>query len=258
MIEITSLQNQRVKRLLNLQQKSKLRKETGLFVIEGLREIERALVSGYQAEELWVSDENIPLKKHLWRDTQVVKCSKPVFEKLTYRENNAGLVGVFRSKLHRLDALKPIENPIYVVVEGVEKPGNLGAILRTCNGLGADALFVCDSSVDIYNPNVVRNSLGALFNTPIVQSTTKEAITYFKANNIQIVCAYLPGSITYTQVDYKKPTALVLGAEDIGLTDEWVKNTNAKCVIPMHGVVDSLNVSVATAIFLAEAIRQRI
>jgi TrmH family RNA methyltransferase len=143
------------------------------------------------------------------------------------------------------------------VVEDVEKPGNLGAILRTCNGLGADAVLVCNPKTDIYNPNIIRNSLGGFFDIPVVVCKNEEAIAFLREKQIQVFSAYLKASIPYHTADYTLPTALVFGSEANGLTDVWVNNTKQNIIVPMHGVVDSLNVSVAVAIVLAEAMRQR-
>ena len=257
-VEITSIHNPRVKRLLSLQQKSRTRKELGLFVVEGIREVERALRSGYEAEELWLLNKDALPDEIVSSKAIQLNCNETVFKKVAYREEKAGVLAVFKTKDHSLERFTPPKNPLYVVVEEVEKPGNLGAILRTCNGLGASALFVCDSKADIYNPNVIRNSLGGFFNTPVIEAPSIQVIDFLNQTKVQIAAAYLPASIPYTDVNYKLPTALVFGSEANGLSKDWVENTNINCVIPMKGVVDSLNVSVAVAIILAEAVRQRI
>lgn len=256
-LHITSLQNPRVKRLLNLQQKSALRKAEAVFVVEGLREVERAIKSGYVPQELWMdekSEQPYFLSKY---QTVIITCSTSVFSKISYRESAAEFVAVFEIKEQTLESLNLPDNPLLVVVEDVEKPGNLGAILRTCNGLGADAVLVCNPQTDIYNPNVIRNSLGAFFDIPVIVCSNDEAIEFLEKMKIQIFSAYLEASIPYHQADFNQPTALVFGSEAYGLTDVWVQNTSQNIVVPMHGVVDSLNVSVAVAILLAEAVRQR-
>ncbi len=255
-MRIESLQNPRVKRILNLQQKAKARKQEGVFVVEGLREVERALLSGFELLEIW-SDKNIPKNLPLPATALVVDCSTPVFEKLTYREAAADVLALFATKETSLEKLKLPANPLIIVLETVEKPGNIGAVLRTANALGAHAVFLCNSVVDVYNPNVIRNSLGGFFNIPIISTSTSKAIAFIKANNISIITTHLKASVDYLQVDYKKPVALIFGSEANGLSQEWVENTSQNVIIEMGGVVDSLNISVAVSIVLAEAVRQR-
>ena len=255
-MHIESLQNPRVKRILNLQQKAKLRRQEGVFVVEGRREVERALLSGFVLEEIWlvVGDEpNLRLPERIHR----ISCTNAVFEKITYRESAADLLAVFKIKNQILEDLSLSENPLIVVLEAIEKPGNIGAVLRTCNALGADAVLLCDSLVDLYNPNVLRNSLGGFFGIRVISTTSEEAISFLKRNKIEIVTTHLEASIDYLDVDFTNPTAVVLGTEATGLTDLWVKNTSQNAIIEMGGVVDSLNISVAAAIVLSEAVRQR-
>jgi TrmH family RNA methyltransferase len=257
MITVTSSQNQRVKRALALQQKAKVRNTEGLFVVEGLREVERAISCGYQAEEIWFSKDELALSPIVSSANHIIQCSAAVFDKICYRAAHAEVLAVFPKKETQLDDLNlPIE-PLLVVIEGVEKPGNLGAIMRTCNGLGADALIVCDTAVDIFNPNVIRNSLGAFFQIPVVACSSAEAINFLKQSKIEIYTAYLGSSTDYAVVNYKKASALVFGSEANGLSDQWVLNTTGNILIPMVGVIDSLNVSVSVAVVLAEAQRQR-
>jgi TrmH family RNA methyltransferase len=256
-LHISSQQNPRVKRVLNLQQKAALRKAEGVFVVEGGREVERAIASGYTPQEIWmVEGEPLPLFMQQKQHT-IITCSAQVFSKISYREGATEVVAIFPIKPHTLQNLRLPANPLLVVVEDVEKPGNLGAILRTCNGLGADAVLVCNPQTDIYNPNVIRNSLGGFFDIPVVVCKNEEALAFLHENNIQVFSAYLKASIPYHTADYTTPTALVFGSEANGLTNVWVNNTKQNIIVPMHGVVDSLNVSVAVAIVLAEAMRQR-
>jgi len=256
-LHISSPQNPRVKHLLNVQQKAAFRKAEGVLVVEGGREVERAIASGYTPQEIWMV-EGEPIPRFVERHKNIfITCTAQVFSKISYREGAAEIVAVFTIKTHALQDLKLPENPLLVVVEDVEKPGNLGAILRTCNGLGADAVLVCNPKTDIYNPNVIRNSLGGFFDIPVVVCKNEEAIAFLHEKNIQVFSAYLKASIPYHTADYTSPTALVFGSEANGLTDVWVNNTKQNVLIPMHGVVDSLNISVAVAIILAEAVRQR-
>lgn len=256
-LHITSLQNPRVKRLLNLQQKAAARKAEGVFVVEGQREVERAITSGYKPQEIWmIEGQEMQTVFNTFRQA-IITCSPQVFNKISYREAAADLVAVFPIKPKVLGDLSLPDNPLLVVVEDVEKPGNLGAILRTCNGLGANAVLVCNPATDIYNPNVIRNSLGAFFDIPVFVCSNEEAIEFLSERKIQAFSAYLEASIPYHLANLRQPTALVFGSEASGLTDIWVQNTSQNVIIPMHGVVDSLNVSVAVAIILAEAVRQR-
>jgi TrmH family RNA methyltransferase len=255
-MRIESVHNPRVKRVLNLQQKSKLRRQEGVFVVEGRREVERALVSGFDAEEIWSVLDN--LEGLLLSDSVIkISCSQSVFDKITYRESSADILAVFKIKSQQLEDIALPQNPLIVVLEAIEKPGNIGAVLRTCNALGADAVFLCDSLVDLYNPNVIRNSLGGFFGIPIISTTSEKAIAFFKERTIEIVTTHLEASVSYLENDFTKPTAIVLGTEASGLTDVWVKSTSQNVIIEMGGVVDSLNISVAGAIVLSEAIRQR-
>jgi TrmH family RNA methyltransferase len=258
MLTITSTNNPRVKRVLGLQQKAKLRREAGLFVVEGMREVKRALSCGYHPEELWYCDDALELTDALQNTKQAIKCSKSVFEKICYRATHAQLLAVFRQKRLELQSLHITDNPLIVVVQGVEKPGNLGAILRTCNALGADAVISCDAEVDMFNPNVIRNSLGAFFHLPFVESTISDAIHYLKEKKLEIIATHLRAAQAYTSVNYTGPSALIFGSEANGLPDEWMRNAATNIIIPMEGIVDSLNVSVSVAVVLAEAKRQRL
>jgi TrmH family RNA methyltransferase len=257
MIAITSTNNQRVKHVLALQQKANIRAKEGLFVVEGMREVNRAIACGYQAEEIWFVKDELISNPIVSDAKQSIQCSTAVFDKICYRSVYAEVLAVFIKKETQLSELKLTEKPLLVVLEGVEKPGNLGAILRTCNGLGADAILVCDTAVDIFNPNVIRNSLGAFFELPLISCSSNEAINYLKQYDIDIFTAYLDASRDYATVNYKGACAIVFGSEANGLTNDWVLNTTDNILIPMTGIVDSLNVSVSVAVVLAEAQRQR-
>ena len=254
-MRIESLQNARVKRLVALQQKRRERNKHRLFVVEGAREVSRALKCNYEIVELWTIDEKV-IPTGI-QDSAVVTCSPNVFRKISYRNDAAVYVAIFKMKAHPFDSFSLSEAPLIIGLENIEKPGNLGAVLRSANAFGADAVVVCDSGVDIYNPNVIRNSLGGFFDLPIVVCSSEQAISFFEKNNIQIVTTHLAASVNYLQVDYSGPTALIMGAESTGLSNLWLKHTSQNVIINMGGVVDSLNISVAAAVVMSEAARQR-
>ena len=247
---ITSVQNARIKHVVALQQKSSLRREEGLFVVEGQREIEHCIACGYEVVELFVLD-----GLDVERDHFVV--TPQVYEKMAYRGSTEGMIGVARCKEHRLKNLHLKENPLLVVLESVEKPGNLGAILRTAEAAGIDALIVCDPLTDLYNPNVIRASIGGVFSVPTVVCNSNECIAFLKEHQIRILTAQLQDSYEYYDYDMRHATAIVMGTESTGLTNIWREVADAHIRIPMLGRLDSLNVSVSAAILMYEAVRQR-
>jgi TrmH family RNA methyltransferase len=257
--EISSAQNPAIKSLLSLQAKARNRKRDGIFVLEGVREIERAMACNYVIKQIFFNDEWVDseIKKYDQEGRQLLKLTKPVFNKLAYREGVKNMVAIAEMKSILLKDIQLPKNPLIVVLETVEKPGNLGAILRSADGAGVDLVIVCDERVDIHNPNVIRNSLGGFFNVPIVQCSSKDAILFFVTNAIQILSTYLEASVPYYSIDMKKPTALVMGSEAFGISETWVKASAQNIIIPMQGVIDSLNVSNAASIIMFEAKRQR-
>lgn len=250
------MQNPRVKAVVALQQKSAERRRTGLFVVEGRREVEHCVEVGMEVVELFVCKE-----MEGWNDEMVAvsptMVTKNVYEKLAYRGGTEGVVAVVRSKERRLEELELGENPLIVVVERVEKPGNLGAILRSADASGADAVLVCDALTDLYNPNLIRSSIGAVFTVPCVVCESEECIRFLKEHGIQILTAQLQDSRLYYDTDMKRGTAIVMGTESTGLTEVWRQAADAHIRIPMLGRLDSLNVSVSAAVLLFEAVRQR-
>lgn len=250
---ITSTQNARIKHIVALQQKSSLRREEGLFVVEGRREIEHCIACGYDIKELFVLDsQSYP------GNIEPTYVTAQVYEKMAYRESTEGIIAVAKMKDHGLNDLrlnKP--NPLIVVLESVEKPGNLGAILRTAEAANVDAVIVCDPLTDIYNPNLIRASIGGVFNVPIAVCTSKECIAFLKEHGIRILTAQLQDSYDYYDYDMRQATALVMGTESTGLSQQWRKAADVHIRIPMLGRLDSLNVSVSAAILMYEAVRQR-
>jgi len=253
---ITSAQNPKVKDFLQLIEKSKERRLRGLFVVEGLRECRRALVSGFEPQTLLVCDDYLS-EPFAGLEMLTFHVSRAVYDKLAYRGGTEGVIATFKTKEHTLDEIKFKSEPLILVLESVEKPGNIGAVLRTADAAGADAVIVCDPLTDIYNPNLIRASLGAIFSVPVVACTSQEACKWLQSNHIQILTAQLQDSKFYYDIDMKRGTAIVMGTEDKGLSDYWRVNSDSKILIPMNGLVDSLNVSVSAAILCFEAVRQR-
>lgn len=256
---ITSTKNPRIQNLVKLD-KPRLRKEQGVFVIEGLKEIEKAFVTGYQMVTMFFCSEIISfsyVEKYAGDSTEIFSVSRDVFAKITYREDSGGLVVLSKPKSHSLQNIHLHENPLIIVLESVEKPGNLGAILRTADAAGVDALIICDTQTDLYNPNVIRSGLGCLFTVPVATGSTEEVIQWLKDHGISIFCTGLNASVPYHTIDFTLPAAIVMGTESTGLTQKWLNASDQNIIIPMSGMADSLNVSVSAAIVIFEAKRQR-
>jgi TrmH family RNA methyltransferase len=285
---VTSAQNAKVKTLLALQEKARLRKEMGLFVVEGRRELEHCVRAGFEIDTLFYCPDIVGLAvghssairySALTRnadptrvkapecplpDLEVLSAAKQVIEvprelygKIAYRGGTEGMIAEVKVKERTLGELRLPENPLVVVLEGVEKPGNLGAVLRSADAAGADAVLICDPLTDLYNPNLIRASIGAVFTVPVACCTSDEAIKWLKDNNINIYTAQLQDSSWYYDTDMRGGTAIVIGTEATGLTAAWREAADAHIRIPMLGELDSLNASVSAAILLFEAVRQR-
>ncbi len=259
MMTISSVQNPKIKQLVLLQQKSSERRKTGLFVVEGQREILHCLETGYQIDSLFccptlLDSADVPFDTSRFTGYEV---TREVYEKIAYRGSTEGMLAVVRSRQLTLAELQLGENPLLVVLERVEKPGNLGAILRSADAAHADAVIVCDPLTDLYNPNLIRSSIGAIFTVPCVACSSEECIRFLKAHDIRILTAQLQDSHLYYDTDMRCGTAIVMGTESTGLTDTWRRAADAHIRIPMLGRLDSLNVSVSAAILLFEAVRQR-
>ena len=252
---ITSVQNARIKHVVALQQKSSLRREEGLFVVEGQREIEHCIACGYEVVELFVMD-GIDYTGTI----AATKVTPQVYEKMAYRGSTEGLIAIARCKSHDLSILSPLTShlsPLIIVLERVEKPGNLGAILRTAEAAGVDAVIVCDPLTDLYNPNLIRASIGGVFCVPTAVCTSQECIAFLKEHQVRILTAQLQDSYEYYDYDMCQATAIVMGTESTGLTQQWRDAADVHIRIPMLGRLDSLNVSVSAAILMYEAVRQR-
>ena len=283
---ITSAQNRKVKELLTLVEKSKARSAAGLFVVEGQRELGHCLDAGFIPETLFICGEVMAVQNnavngaktgHLAENIEgkdgldaliakaealnprlgVVQIPAFLYEKVAYRGSTEGIIAEVHSVPRSLEDLRLGERPLVMVLESVEKPGNLGAVLRSADAAGADAVIVCDPLTDIWNPNLIRSSVGAVFSVPVAVCTSADAIAFLKKRGIRILTAQLQDSEWYYDTDMTGATALVMGTESTGLTQAWRDSADAHIKIPMLGRLDSLNVSVSAAVLLYEGVRQR-
>lgn len=258
---ITSAQNAKIKDLLALQEKSKERRKKGLFVVEGRRELLHCIEAGYEPHTVFICTEILKqeeLEEIAGKcDCNFIDLPQHLYDKVAYRGGTEGVIAEMHCKEMTLDSLKLKKNPLVVVLESVEKPGNLGAVLRSADASGVDAVIVCDPLTDMYNPNLIRSSIGAIFTVPVATASSEDTIAWLKTNGIKIYTAQLQDSEWYYDTDMKGGTAIVMGTEATGLTDVWRMAADAHIKIPMLGKLDSLNVSVSAAILMYEAIRQR-
>jgi RNA methyltransferase, TrmH family len=259
--KISSKQNPRIKNLIHLQKHSERAKQ-GLFIIEGIKEIEKAVLSGYQFDSLFFCPELIDyniigeiFKNKLPK--KIFEINREIFNKAAYRQDSGGMLLLAKPSNHKLSGLKLSQNPLILVIEGVEKPGNIGAIYRTADAAGISAIIICDQGTDLYNPNAIRASLGCIFSIPTAICSSAEAISFLKIDNIQILTSYLNAAVPYHTIDYTKPSAIVMGTEATGITEIWLKASDSDIIIPMRGMADSMNVSTAAAVLIFEACRQR-
>lgn len=260
MKQITSVQNPLVKSLAQLQEKAKARRQSGSFLIEGQREISLALKGGYELQTVLFYPELFSEKQArelVQNQAELIEINKEVFEKLAYRDTTEGILAVAKTKNLSLSALKLSEKPLILVAEAPEKPGNIGAMLRTADAAKLDAVLIANPKSDLYNPNIVRSSVGCLFTNQVASGTTEEIIAFLKTRGIAFYCATLQDSTAYHTQDYTGPTALVVGTEATGLSQQWREASTQNIIIPMQGEIDSMNVSVAAAILIFEAKRQR-
>ena len=261
MKEITSTQNTLVKQLIQLKDKSRERKKRGLFLVEGKREISLAIKGGYNLETvLFYPDlcSKEQLNDLTNQRINSIEISKEVYQKLAYRDTTEGVLAVAKTKNHSIHRLVlNTKNPLILVAEAPEKPGNIGALLRTADAAKADAVIIANPKTDLYNPNIIRSSVGCLFTNQIATGATSEIVSFLKSENINIYCAALQASVEYHTQDFTKGTAIVVGTESTGLSEEWRINSTQNIIIPMQGEIDSMNVSVAAGILIFEAVRQR-
>jgi TrmH family RNA methyltransferase len=258
MDKITSLQNEGIKKAQALRE-ARERRERGATIIDGAREIKRAFEAGVIIDRVFFvkGQQDVLLKILSSRKIELIEVNDKVMEKLAYGQRHEGVIAVVTTPHLSLKDLKLSAHPLVVVLESLEKPGNLGAILRTCDGVGVEAVLVCDPKTDVFNPNVIRSSTGIVFSIPVVRATAEEISSFLKSKRIKIGAATPAAKKIYTQADYKGEWALVLGSEGQGLSDYWLKSADEMIKIPMNGLADSLNVSTSAAIILYEALRQR-
>ena len=258
MKEISSTQNQLVKLILELKFKAAKRKEQGLCIIEGQKELEIAVASGLVIEKLLL-EKSLELTNPFLKDIalEVFECSSEVMEKIAIRDVKSSIIAVARANYLSLSEVKLSENPFVLILENIEKPGNLGSLFRAADAANVDVILCTDMKTDIYNHNVVRNSLGCVFSKQIVSCTNQEALDFCKKNEIEIFTTYLHTDKYYYQEDFNLPTALVFGTESTGVSDFWISNTKHKIKIPMMGKIDSMNVANSASILLYEVVRQR-
>jgi TrmH family RNA methyltransferase len=258
--QISSAQNPFIKKLVQLQEKAKVRKETNTFLIEGKREFMLAIKGNYSVETiLYVPQLTSKEDLHFYIQNaeNCIEITQEVYQKLAYRDSTEGIVAVVKTKSHKIENLELPKNPLILVFESIEKPGNLGAMLRTADAANVDAILIANPKSDLYNPNLIRSSVGCVFTNTIAIGSSEEIINYLKNQAIAIFAATLQNSNSYHLQDYSQGSAIVVGTEATGLTEIWRENAKQNIIIPMQGQIDSMNVSVAAAILLFEAKRQR-
>lgn len=261
MKQITSSQNPYIKQLLLLREKSRERKKSGLFIIEGQRELILAIKGGYLIEnllfypDLFSKTEAEALSN---KTITLIEISKDVYQKLAYRDTTEGVIAVAKTKDLSLNHIQfNTKHPLILIAEAPEKPGNIGALLRTADAANVDAVIIANPKTDLYNPNIIRSSVGGVFTNQIAIGETQDIISFLKKNNINIYCAALQASVNYHTQNYTEATAIVVGTEATGLNNDWLNSSTQNIIIPMQGEIDSMNVSVAAGIIIFEAKRQR-
>ena len=262
-LEITSHQNQRIKNIVKLKNR-RTRDKDQKTLLEGYRLISRALEANFPIDECYFApnmflgeNESTLLDQLHHKGVKLFKVSESILQKMSYRDRPEGLIALCPIKQHELENMPIIKNGLYLVVEAIEKPGNLGSILRSADASGVNGLIICDKTTDLYNPNVLRASTGAIFYVPIAECTSDEAIKWLHSNNIDTLAATPHAKDCYDNIDMTKSIAIVTGTEQYGLSPLWMDNSKIKTRIPMCGKIDSLNVAIATSILLFEASRQR-
>lgn len=262
--QISSIQNSFIKEIIQLQEKSRIRKKKELFIIEGYREIVLALKGGYTVENVLFCNTIKPykevesLKNYTNQNFEIIEITSDVYQKIAVRKTTEGIIAISKFKNLKINNLKLQDKPLILIAEAPEKPGNIGALLRTADAAKLDAVIIANPKTDFYNPNIIRSSVGCIFTNKIATGTTSEIIDFLVKKKINMYSAVLDNSSKeYTSVDYTDSTAIIVGTEATGLSKEWLKYATRNIIIPMHGEIDSLNVSVSAAIIIFEAKRQR-
>ncbi len=260
---ITSLQNPLVKNILLLQEKPRERKIQNLIVIEGLREIRLALVAGFTVSSLlyckeFIGDKDLQaLLSQSISSFEIAEVTPEIYNRMAYRKDHEGVIVLANPRRTRFNDLKISACPLVLVLETVEKPGNLGAILRTADAANLDAVIICDPQTDIYNPNTIRSSIGCIFTIPVVTTSTDLAIAWLRSNKIKMFGTALTATHSYHESHFRNPAAIIMGSEASGLSQKWLDEADLLIKIPMKGKIDSMNVSVSAGIVVYEALRQR-
>ena len=261
---ISSLQNPLVRQILQLKEKKRGRDKTGLFVLEGLREMQLALKGGYEITKVFYcadiisTGEITALFPEEDEGREGIELSREVYRRVAYREKTEGVLALARAKSHQLHDLQfHRKDPLILIAQSPEKPGNLGALLRTADAANLDAVILADPKSDLYNPNIIRSSVGCLFTVNIGVGSSEEVIQFLRDKGIKLYSAALSASELYSELDYTGPVAIAIGTEATGLTEKWITESDANVIIPMKGQIDSMNLSVSAAILIFEALRQR-
>lgn len=262
---ITSPSNPIIKKVAALNEKANLRRESGLFAVEGKKEVFMAIKGGYEPS-IFIFNPNIITFNQLFDlygdilfRTEMIEATNLIYNKIAYRESTEGIIAVFKQKNVSLDSVVlNSKSPLILVAESPEKPGNIGALMRTADAAGVDAVIIANPKTDIFNPNTIRSSIGTLFTNQVATGSTKEVINFLKHNKIQVfTTALAEGAQSCFDIEFTDACAIVVGTESTGLTEAWIKNADKNMIIPMRGKIDSINVSVSAAILLFEAVRQR-
>lgn len=255
---LSSFRNPLIKELLVLQESSKERKAKELFIVEGIRELESCINGGYRIDTVLFSPDLFPVER-----VKEITCNRiysitsEIYSKIAYRGDTEGVIAIVNEKKLAINDIKLSKRPLVIVLESVEKPGNLGAVLRTADAAKVDAVIICDPLTDLYNPNIIRSSIGGIFTNQVCCCSSQECYEWLNKNNISILTAEVQAKTWYHKADMTLPVAIVMGSEADGLTKFWTEHSDTGIKIPMNGKIDSLNVSVSTAIICFEALRQR-
>ena len=254
--KITSLDNKEIKNIIRLTNKSKLRNESRFFVIEGLRELRMANSNGFNIKKIFCNSNinNLELIKSEFK-SEIIEVNNEVYSKISFRKTTEGLVGIVAQKNQNIK-LSPEQNNLVIIIDGIEKPGNIGAILRSCDASKVDLIIINNQKCDVYNPNVIRSSLGAIFSQKIISLENKATLSFLRKNKIRVYATSLNAKKSIEKIDYNSSCAVVVGSENLGISKFWITNSDELIKIPMLGSVDSLNVSVSTSIVMYEINRQ--